>query len=344
MSFPSTLDDFTDSASTEVLSVAGGVGLAAMLNQLNTAIEAIEAKVGVTDSAVTTSLDYLVKSTSSSNPGHKHTLASGATDVTASAAELNVLDSIPATLTATELGYVDGVTSAIQTQMDLKAPLASPAFTGTVTIPDEAYGTTWNGVLVPTTKNAVYDANFFEDNFMRAIKALGSSNLFRTTGFNFNTTTLPLADGVVRFGAVYIDRAATITGIKFYQVTQGDYTADNNNYVALYSYSGGTLTQVAISANNGDVWKATSSSWNTVAFSSPYVASPGIYFTGVLYNSSAQTTAPVLGVSGAISGATFDLTNSAMLFGSLAAQASLPASQAISGLTLVGGSPALFLY
>ena len=47
---------------------------------------------------------------------------------------------LPATTTvgsvsATELAYVDGVTSAIQTQLDAKAPLASPTFTGTVTLP-----------------------------------------------------------------------------------------------------------------------------------------------------------------------------------------------------------------
>jgi len=39
---------------------------------------------------------------------------------TASATELNVLDGITAGLTSTELGYSDGVTSAIQTQMDTK--------------------------------------------------------------------------------------------------------------------------------------------------------------------------------------------------------------------------------
>ncbi len=39
---------------------------------------------------------------------------------TVTTAELNVLDGIPGTLTATELGYVDGVTSAIQTQLDGK--------------------------------------------------------------------------------------------------------------------------------------------------------------------------------------------------------------------------------
>lgn len=50
---------------------------------------------------------------------HTHALAAGATDVTASAAELNILDG--ATLTTTELNYVDGVTSAIQTQLNTKA-------------------------------------------------------------------------------------------------------------------------------------------------------------------------------------------------------------------------------
>ena len=49
---------------------------------------------------------------------HTHTLATGATDVTASASELNILDG--ATLSTTELNYVDGVTSAIQTQLNAK--------------------------------------------------------------------------------------------------------------------------------------------------------------------------------------------------------------------------------
>ena len=61
-------------------------------NDSSVQIEAIEAKVGVDNSAVTTSLDYKLKSTSSSNPGHKHTLENGATDVTSSASEINVLD------------------------------------------------------------------------------------------------------------------------------------------------------------------------------------------------------------------------------------------------------------
>lgn len=49
---------------------------------------------------------------------HTHLLVD-VTDVTATAAELNVLDGI--TATTAELNYVDGVTSAIQTQIDGKA-------------------------------------------------------------------------------------------------------------------------------------------------------------------------------------------------------------------------------
>lgn len=50
--------------------------------------------------------------------------------VTATASELNLLDGV--TATTAELNYVDGVTSNVQTQMDAKAPLASPTFTGTI--------------------------------------------------------------------------------------------------------------------------------------------------------------------------------------------------------------------
>lgn len=64
--------------------------------------------------------------------------------VTATAAELNTLDGITATVT--ELNYVDGVTSNVQTQLDAKAPLASPTFTGTVNM---------SGATVSLADNAI---------------------------------------------------------------------------------------------------------------------------------------------------------------------------------------------
>jgi hypothetical protein len=54
----------------------------------------------------------------------------------------------------TEFGYLDGVTSAIQTQLNAKANLAGPTFTGTVTVP--ATITSGSAVLtLPTTTSTL---------------------------------------------------------------------------------------------------------------------------------------------------------------------------------------------
>ena len=57
-----------------------------------------------------------------------------------------------ANVSDTEIGYLDGVTSAIQTQINDKAPIASPTFTGTVTIPNgAALGTPASATLTNAT-------------------------------------------------------------------------------------------------------------------------------------------------------------------------------------------------
>jgi hypothetical protein len=80
-------------------------------------------------------------------------------DINASAAIAWTKIAPSATVSTTELGYLDGVTSAIQTQLDSKlatataastyAVLASPAFTGTPTAPTATAGT--NTTQVATT-------------------------------------------------------------------------------------------------------------------------------------------------------------------------------------------------
>ncbi len=80
-------------------------------------------------------------------------------DVNASAAIAWTKIAPSATVSTTELGYLDGVTSAIQTQLDAKlatataastyAPLASPALTGVPTAPTATAGT--NTTQVATT-------------------------------------------------------------------------------------------------------------------------------------------------------------------------------------------------
>ena len=49
--------------------------------------------------------------------------------------QLNTKQPVVANVSDVEIGHLDGVTSSIQTQIDTKAPLASPTFTGTVTLP-----------------------------------------------------------------------------------------------------------------------------------------------------------------------------------------------------------------
>ena len=66
--------------------------------------------------------------------------------------DTTVIQAVVANVSNTEIGYLDGVTSAIQTQIDTKAPLASPTFTGTVTVPDNSFalGTKTTGDYVAT--------------------------------------------------------------------------------------------------------------------------------------------------------------------------------------------------
>ena len=70
-------------------------------------------------------------------------------DINASAAIDWTKLAISSTVSATELGYVDGVTSSIQTQLGAKAPLASPALTGVPTAPTAAANT--NTTQIATT-------------------------------------------------------------------------------------------------------------------------------------------------------------------------------------------------
>ena len=58
----------------------------------------------------------------------------------------------------TEIGYLDGVSSAIQTQLNAKAPLASPTFTGTVTVPATITAPSSVVLTLPTTTGTLVTA------------------------------------------------------------------------------------------------------------------------------------------------------------------------------------------
>lgn len=96
--------------------------------------------------------------------------------------ELNILDGL--TADTAELNYVDGVTSAIQTQLDAKSPIASPTFTGTVTIP----GFTVSGGTQSWTATASGTNLTFAYNGANKMRIDSSGNLTVTGNVNSNGT------------------------------------------------------------------------------------------------------------------------------------------------------------
>lgn len=113
---------------------------ATYINQLNSANPASTDGIGQADDHL-----RLLKSTI------KSTFPNVDAPVTPTPAELNVLDGFTgstaelnkldgATVSTAELNHVTGVTSSVQTQIDSKAPLASPTLTGTTTVTEVALG------------------------------------------------------------------------------------------------------------------------------------------------------------------------------------------------------------
>ena len=90
-----------------------------------------------------------------------------------------------ANVSDTEIGYLNGVTSAIQTQIDAKAPLSAPTFTGTVTSTNDLVvdgNLTVNG----TTFNASSTSITIEDNMLQLShqNAANTVDLGLVVGYN----------------------------------------------------------------------------------------------------------------------------------------------------------------
>ena len=112
------------------------------------------------------------------------TLNIGGVAVTATAAELNILAG--ATATTAELNHVVGVTSAIQTQIDTKAPSASPTLTSpTLTTPTLASVITITGGTQSWTVTAAGTDLTFAYNSVNVMR-IDSSGNFTVIG-NVNT-------------------------------------------------------------------------------------------------------------------------------------------------------------
>lgn len=109
---------------SDTLTVSGGDGIATTIaaNSLTIDIDSTVATLSDVQTLTNKTIDTANNSIT--------VVAADISDVTATASELNTLDGI--TASTTELNYVDGVTSSIQGQLDTKAPIDNPVFTGSV--------------------------------------------------------------------------------------------------------------------------------------------------------------------------------------------------------------------
>lgn len=110
------------------------------------------------------------------------------------------------TVSATELGYLDGVTSAIQTQLNAKAPLASPALTGTAT----AVNLTVSGTATLSGGVTATGITITGTNSTLDLSGTGTATLPASTSIgNVSSTEIGYLDGVTSAIQTQFTNAAT---------------------------------------------------------------------------------------------------------------------------------------
>jgi hypothetical protein len=175
-------------------------------------------------------------------------------NVTATSTELNVLDGI--TASTAELNYVTGVTSGIQAQLNTKSPIASPTFTGTVTIPSLTLG----GTAITATGTELNYVDGVTSDIQTQIDAkmpLAGGTFTGAVTFNNNISArfgssfdlIINSDGTDSFiteqgsGSLFIKSNGA--GIVFRNSTGANYVSmlESTGEAKLFHISGGTATQ-----------------------------------------------------------------------------------------------------
>ena len=167
----------------------------------------------------------------------------------------------PSTVSATELGYLDGVTSAVQTQLDAKAPSSTAVtLTGTQTLTNKTLtnpviASVINNTLTSTTGDIIYAS---------------SANTPARLGIGSTGNVLTVASGIPSWAAPA--GGATYAGVSVQKTAQ-------------QSLSSGTFTLVSWDSENFDTDAYHDNSTNNSRITIPtgkggkYLLSGGLRFT-----------------------------------------------------------------
>jgi hypothetical protein len=208
--------------------------------------------------------------------------------------------------TPTEIGYLSGVTSGIQSQISNIYDVAINIY--------KALGSTIKAQTIGLNTNSIIATV--------ALQTVTSTQISR-----------------MQITPIYLQTTEILSGVMWYVGSNtGTYVASNENRIGLYSYSGGTLTLQASSPNDPNVWSssyAPANSFVTKSFSSTYTASPGLYYIGVLQSFASASSVPTVGsaqniVNSINSFRLVNFTNGAVLTGVKTTVTSLPGSVAVN--------------
>lgn len=213
----------------------------------NTDIQSVDIDEGCAPSGINNAIREIMADLADVNAGtvaltspNLTAFSVGGTAVTATAAELNLLDGV--TATTAELNYVDGVTSNIQTQLDAKlSSVDLSSYTGDVDI---------TGELIVDSYNETYGAVTSSSNATTVDCEAGnafSHTLTENTTFTFSN---PPASGTAYSFSIEIIQDASASGYTVTWPTSVDWpaataptltaTASAKDVFVFYTRDGGT--------------------------------------------------------------------------------------------------------
>ena len=151
-------------------------------------------------------------------------------------------------VTSTEVGYLDGVTSAIQTQLNTKAPLASPTFTTTITTP----------VITKSGSNGVGDIGQ-TDNRFATIYGLATSAQYADLAEKYVADADIEPGTVVHFGGEHevstcdVDHCQAVAGVVSTDPAYRMNDALEAEHVAMVALTGRVPCKVTGTVAKGDM-------------------------------------------------------------------------------------------